>query len=119
MEGSERFFLLYKFLNVEFYLQMETLTHPKGNRNTVLVLWAQIQSDSQIPVDFTSSGGEIYPCPCQSEQFWAECYDSKLNYHTVTLTEMPSSGGGTIKTKMSHKPESSPRFGHYLFLMPP
>lgn len=31
---------------------METLTHLKENRKTLLALWTQIQSDSHIPNDF-------------------------------------------------------------------
>lgn len=37
---------------------METLTHLKGNKKTVLVLWTQIQSDSQIPNDFYKLKGK-------------------------------------------------------------
>lgn len=93
MEGSESFFYSTNFSMWNFIYKWKLLHTLKETGIQCLSCGLKF-SDSQIPVDFTSSGGEIYPCPCQSERFWAECYDSKLNYHTVTLTEMPSSGGG-------------------------
>lgn len=111
------FFLLYKFLRVEFYLQMETLTHYRTQGYSACVV-----GPNSSCFFLQALEGEMYPCLCQSVQFWTECYDSKLNSHTVTLTETPSSVGGKkthYKTKMPHKPEPSLCLCDYLFLMTP